>query len=57
MKKLKLSLTVALLLSGQVFADAGDSAKKLANPLAAMISLPIQANYQPNMGADDQGSQ
>ena len=66
MKTLKLSLTVALLLSGQVFAEpitteeeqievlgdglvlekptpsstgAGDAAKKLANPLASMISL------------------
>ncbi len=84
MKNLKLSLTVALLLSGQVFAEpmtieeeqievvadglvlkkptpsstgAGDAAKKLANPLASMISLPIQANYQPNMGANDEGSQ
>ena len=85
MKNLKLSLTVALLLSVQAFAEPlsiegeqeivalstssgaaiaapsssseGDVAKKLANPLAAMISLPIQANYQPNMGANDQGSQ
>ncbi len=84
MGNLKLSLIVALLLSGQVFAeplsiegeqeeivavssssgiaapssaDADDVAKKLANPLASMISLPIQANYQANMGADDEGSQ
>ena len=66
MKNLELSLTVALLLSGQVFAEpmiieeeqievvadglvlkkptqssggAGAAAKKLANPLASMISL------------------
>ena len=50
---------LALLCSGQILlaADAGDVAKKLANPVAAMISLPIQGNYQPNMGANDEGSQ
>jgi len=37
--------------------SAGDVAKKLANPVAAMISLPIQGNYQPNLGANDKGSQ
>lgn len=37
--------------------SAGDIAKKLANPVAAMISLPIQVNYQPNLGFDDEGSQ
>jgi len=38
-------------------ASAESVAKKLANPVAAMISVPIQANYQPNMGLDDTGSQ
>ena len=60
MKNVKLTLvTTAMLLSGQVLfaADAGEVAKKLANPVAAMISLPIQVNYQTNMGADDEGSQ
>ena len=59
MKNIKLTLvTTAMLLSGQVLfaADAGEVAKK-ANPVAAMISLPIQVNYQTNMGADDEGSQ
>jgi len=37
--------------------SAKDVAKKLANPVASMISVPIQANYQPNMGRDDKGSQ
>ena len=30
-------------------ASAGDVAKKLANPVAAMISLPIQGNYVPKV--------
>ena len=38
-------------------ASAEEVAKKLANPVAAMISVPIQPNYQPNMGLDDEGSQ
>lgn len=38
-------------------ASATEVAKKLANPVAAMISLPIQPNYQPNMGLNDEGSQ
>ena len=32
-----------------------DLASKLANPLAAMISMPIQANFDQNYGADDGG--
>ncbi|MCK5915592.1 MAG: transporter [Deltaproteobacteria bacterium] len=30
-------------------------AKKLANPIAAMISLPLQLNYDKNIGTDDKG--
>lgn len=34
---------------------AAEAAKKLANPIANMISLPIQVNYQQNLGWDDKG--
>jgi hypothetical protein len=31
-------------------------AKKLANPIASLISLPLQYNYDRNIGPDDEGS-
>ena len=41
-------------LSGE--ADEAEMAKKLANPLAAMISLPMQLNYDQDFGVDDTGN-
>jgi hypothetical protein len=35
--------------------SAAEVAKKLANPLAAMISLPMQLNYDQDFGVDDTG--
>ena len=56
MKNLKLATLIVLMGSQTLLADqAADVAKKLANPVAAMISLPIQVNYFQNIGLDDEG--
>ena len=57
MKKLIIVLLALFLISAPAFAqDDADLAKKLSNPVASLISVPIQANYDDNYGAADQGS-
>ena len=36
--------------------DEADLAMQLANPVASLISVPIQANYNDDFGLQDEGS-
>lgn len=36
--------------------DAAALAKELSNPVAALISVPLQSNWEQNIGPDDRGS-
>ena len=53
-----ISCCAALTLATTAFAqdDAEALAKKLANPVASLISLPLQLNYDENIGPDEDGS-
>jgi len=51
------ALSLSIIPMTAVFADEStDVAKKLANPIASMISLPIQYNYDSDIGKFDTGS-
>jgi len=63
MKKLSgnvliLAIVTFFCLSVPAFAQDSEAelAKKLSNPVASLISVPIQANYDKNFNADEQGS-
>ena len=54
----RIALTTGLLLAlpAAHANDAAALAKDLSNPVAALISVPLQSNWEQNIGPDDRGS-
>ncbi len=51
------AISIVLVASTPVLGqDESELAKKLANPVASLISVPIQANYDGNIGTNDEGA-
>jgi len=49
-----LLLHVVLMFSSTALAqDASDLAKTIQNPIASMVTLPLQANFNTGVGPDD----
>ena len=55
-KTLALWITAVLLATPALSQDEAELAKKLANPVASLISVPAQANYDGNIGPAEEGS-